>query len=131
MAGMSIKTADADFDLVSSDGFLVTRKDAAGVSTGAPIFEIPIKSRSAYWRYKNNKGEKIVVHTDLKDFLDPYDDRILISKKPQSITQSFFLLRNIDNTAAKYVPNPINDGIERDLSKQLYFNVIVPKSDHF
>ena len=133
MAGISIKTTDTDFDLLSADGFLVTRSDATGVEKEAPIFEIPIKSRSAYWRYKNNKDEKILYHNDLKDFLDKdgVDDLILISKKPQSITQSFLLLRNVDNTATQYVPNPINYSIQRDLSKRLCFNIIVPKSDHF
>lgn len=131
MAAVSIKTGDTDFDLVDADGFLIIRKNAAGVLTEAPIFEIPIKSRSAYWRYKNNKGEKIVLHGDLIDFLDKDGERILISKKPQPVAQSFLLLRNVDNTAAKYVPNPINYSIERDSSERLCFNVVVPKSDHF
>ena len=131
MAAIHIKTRDTDFDLLYRDGFLVKREDAAGILTEAPLFEIPIKSRAAYWRYSNNKQEKMILHSDLIDFLDKDGDSILISKKPQSITQSFLLLRNVDNTATKYLPNPINYNIQRDSSQRLCFNVIVPKSDHF
>ena len=131
MAGISIKTSNTDFDLFSNDGYLVKRRDAAGVWTEAPIFEIPVKSRFVYWRYINNQGNKIQsVVADLNGYLN-LEDGMLLSKKPRSVSQSFVLLQKEGSTAMRYVPNPIDYNVKRDTKQRLCFDIMVPQSDHF
>jgi hypothetical protein len=118
------------FNLFATDGFLVARKDPLGSWTPAPVFEIPVKSRLAYWRYINNKGNELNVSLQLTDYLNK-EGKVLVTKKPRSLSRSWFFLRKEASTDTAYVPNPISDELRMEPDRRLFYDVMVPQSELF
>ncbi|MFT3910797.1 MAG: hypothetical protein QM737_15375 [Ferruginibacter sp.] len=129
MVGLHPKTASKDFELLTEEGYL--KRFLLGTESRAPLFEIPVKSRSAYWRYINNRGKKLQLAGELNGYLEEDDALNLISLKPGVITQSFFLMENNTGSATKYVPNPVNYDIKKDKKNRLCYDIIVQQSDLF
>jgi hypothetical protein len=132
MVSVQPATLNTDFDLFSNEGYLKKSKDAAGIWTDDLVFEIPIKSRFVYWRYINNQGKKLVIDptTDIPNYLFEYDSNLL-TIRPRSITQSFFLLKEEGGTAEKYFPNPVPYNLKQDDKDRLCYDVMVPVSVNF
>ena len=131
MVSVQPKTFDTDFDLFSYDGYLKKMQDAAGVWTDDLVFEIPVKSRFVYWRYINNKEKKLVINDPTVGlYLSEYEDKLL-TKRPVSITQSFFSLKEAGGTGEKYFPNPVPGDLKKDDKDRLCYDVMVPVSDNF
>jgi len=124
------KVTNSAFNLFASDGFLIRRKNAAGIWTDAPVFEIFIKSRFNYWRYINDTSQELDLIPALADYLFK-EDKILLTKKPRSISKSYFLLEKEGTTDTIYVPNPVSYDLKKDTKGRLCFDVIVPQSDLF
>jgi hypothetical protein len=118
------------FNLFANDDFLITRKDSLGVWTPAPVFEIPVKSRLAYWRYINNKGKELNISLELTDYLNK-EGKVLVTKKPRSLSRSWFFLRKEASTDTAYVPNPIATELKIEPDRRLFYDIMVPQSDLF
>ncbi|MDQ6890409.1 MAG: hypothetical protein M3Z56_09065 [Bacteroidota bacterium] len=121
---------NASFDLFGTDGFLIKRKSAAGVWNEAPIFEIPIKSRFTFWRFKNVKGKELKLSAPLIDYLFKEDNNLL-SIIPRSISNSYFKLPKQGSTDTKYFPGPVDFAITKDEKARICFDIMVPESDLF
>ena len=118
------------FDLLAADGFLKKRKNSLGVWEEAPVFEIPIKSRFCFWRYKNDLKSELDIIPALSGFVTKIGD-VLVTNKPKSIALSYFLVSNDTNTATKYLPNPVDYEIRQDDKGRFCFDIVVPESDLF
>ena len=121
---------NASFNLLGIDGFLIKRKSPAGVWTDAPIFEIPIKSRFTFWRFKNVKGKELKLDPSLTNYLFK-EDKNLLSIQPRSISNSYFKLHEQGSANTKYFPGPVNFEIAKDEKERICFDIMVPESALF
>lgn len=126
----NLSPQDVEFKLFDNEGYLIKRNTANGNSVNAPVFEIPLKSRSAFWRYTNNRDQKLKPDGPLADYVDEADDA-LVSKEPKAISQSDFKLRKPGTGDTVYVPNPTALELKSDNTGRLYFDIVVPASDLF
>jgi hypothetical protein len=117
-----------DFRLIDDDGFIIKRKTTAG-DIPHPVFEIPIKSRSAFWRFFNDRDKELKLTPDLQDYLEK-DNKVLITKRPRSIARDYFLLPNDLNNQKKYLPNPESYMLNRHKDR-ICFDIRVPESALF
>lgn len=120
----------AAFNLIGSDGFLIKRRSAAGIWDQAPIFEIPIKSRFTYWRFRNVRGKELKLDPLLTDYLFK-EGKNLLSIQPRSVSNSYFKLHKQGSTDTKYFPGPVNYNISKDNKERICFDIMVPESDLF
>lgn len=121
---------NASFNLMAIDGFLIKRKSPTTGWTEAPIFEIPIKSRFTFWRFKNVKGKELKLDPSLTNYLFK-ENKNLLSIQPRSISNSYFKLHEQGSTNTKYFPGPVNFEIAKDEKERICFDIIVPESDLF
>ena len=121
---------NAAFNLFANDGFIFRRKDPMGVWSPAPIFEVPVKSRLAYWRYINNKGRELNISAGYNNYLDK-EGKVLVTKAPRSLSKAWFLLREEGAPNTTYAPNPIDPTIMLEKDKRAFFDIRVPDSDPF
>jgi hypothetical protein len=118
------------FSIYNSDGYLIRRKDGTGAVVSAPIFEIPVKSRLTYWRFRHDKARELLVSSTLNDYLVKEGD-VLVTKKPRSLSRSWFFLRKDGSPDAEYVPSPVSLDLKIEPDRRLFFEVVVPQSDLF
>jgi hypothetical protein len=124
------KVTNSSFNLFGTDGFLIKRRSPANVWTEAPIFEIPVKSRFAFWRFRNMNGKELKLDPSLTDYLFK-DDINLLSLQPNSISNSYYKLPRQGSTDTKYFPGPVNFQIAKDEKERICFDIMVPVSDLF
>jgi hypothetical protein len=122
--------SDSAFNLLASDGFIVRRKDGLGVWTPAPMFEIAVKSRLAYWRFVHNRGKELKISAPLTGYVDK-EGNDLVTRIPRAAARSWFLLNKELSTDTQYVPNPVSPEIKIEPDRRLMFDIVVPKSDLF
>ncbi len=130
VADINITGSDSDFNLLDEDGFLWKRKNPLGVWDEAPVFEIPVKSRFAFWRYINDRGKELKLTPELDDYLVK-DEGALLSKQPRRLTKSYFLFPDDAATQTRFLPNGIDQGFKLDSKSRVCYNVPVPKSELF
>jgi len=118
------------FNLLSGDGYLFRRRNPSGVWSNAPVFEIPFKGRSAFWKYRNNKGNSIQFNPDLNGYLRP-EEGFLISPKPLPVSRYHFVMHKDGSTDTKYIPNPVEYNLIKDASGRFCFDILVPDSKLF
>ena len=121
---------NASFNLFGTDGFLIKRKSPTAIWTEAPIFEIPIKSRFAFRRFKNVKGKELKLDPSLNGYLFK-QDKNLLSIQPNSISNSYFKLPKQGSADTKYFPGPVNFDIAKDEKERICFDIMVPESELF
>lgn len=125
---IKLNPTGAPYRVIENDGFIVKRKTPGG-DIPHPVFEIPVRSRTAFWRYLNDRDKELKLIDDLKDFLEK-ENKTLITKRPRSIARDYFLLQNDLNNLKKYLPNPetymlsYHDG-------RICFDIRVPESTLF
>jgi len=122
------QVADSGLHLIDNDGLLITRKAADGSIVPAPIFEIRIKSRFAFWRYINNKSEPILDNPALHPFMD-YDASKGLFETRKMINASYTPVEF--SGAGMYFPNPGRGNFLRSDAQRTYADVIVSKSETF
>jgi hypothetical protein len=127
---MRMTVTNGAFNLFANDGFLFRRRDALGNWLPAPVFEIPVKSRLAYWRYLNNKGKDLNVSAGLTNYVDK-EGTALVTKTPRSLARSWFFLREEGSTNTTYAPNPDNPLLKIETDRRSFFDIRVPDSDLF
>lgn len=122
---------NTNYNLISSDGYIIQRRDPSGVWTNAPVFEIPVKSRSCNFRYLNNNGKALTItNPALNDFLRE-ENKALISLNPVPLCRYYFLVTDTGGLTKKYLPNPTTYDLKKDDLKRIYFDIMVPESDLF
>jgi hypothetical protein len=126
---MKIDPPQAAFRLLDNDGLLIKRATPAG-DIDHPVFEIPVKSRSAYWRFINDRNKELKLITDLEDYLLK-EEKILITKRPRPVSRDYFNLTKDGSNAKKYVPNPSSYMLTRDAKDRVCFDIRIPESALF
>jgi len=124
------RVANSLFNLITDEGQIVQRKDPMGVVTGAPVFEIPFKSRFGNFRYINNNGLELELDPSLNNFLYK-EGKALISQIPVSLCRYYFMVSDNNASSTKFMPNPRSYEIKKDDSGRIYFDIMVPESDLF
>lgn len=130
--GLRMSKGAGDYDIFSPDNFIKRRKDSLGVWTNAPVFEIPVKSRFAYWRFISNKGAALDISPSLVGFVKVEGDAIE-TLTPRSLAMySFLIHKDVPPlTDTVYVPNPDVPGIKIGNDGRLFYEVRVPNSELF
>ena len=118
------------YNLIANDGGIIQRRDAMGVWTGAPVFEIPVKSRFGNFRYINNNGRELKLNPLFNNFLYK-ENKMLISQVPVSLCKYYFLVPENSGSVTRYFPNPKTYDIKKDNFQRIYFDIMVPESDMF
>ncbi len=124
------KNANSAFNLVDSSGFIARRKNALGIWTEAPVFEIMLKSRLGHFRYLNNKGRQLALNPSLQNFL-AQENGALISRMPVSLSHYYSMVPDSGSSTTRYLPQPVNYDMKKDSSQRIFFDVFVPESDLF
>lgn len=118
-----------EFRLLDSTGYLKTKKLSSGKWEPAPVFEIGMKSRLLFWRYKNDKLRKLLVSTETTDFADVLNNDLVV-KQPRSISYIPSMFKAADNTY-HHLPNPdYYDTISSENGK-LFLDIAVSESKMF
>lgn len=127
---IGVASTNTAFNLFANDGFIFRRKSALGVWSPSPVFEIPVKSRLAYWRFINSRGKALDVSVPLTDYLNK-ENKVLVTKKPRSLSKSCFFLRKEGSSDTVYVPNPVSSEFKLENDRRLFFDIRVPQSELF
>lgn len=123
------QSGPSDFNLFDSSGFLALRLDNNRSEINLPVFEIWLKSRFSFWRYKNNKGKSIKQKTDLDLFFD-YEEGRYISKTLRHATYVPTEFKAA-GPGFRFFPNPVSyDSVVRE-TKRVYTDILVPHSTTF
>jgi hypothetical protein len=99
-----IKPMSANFHLLDASGHLFTRILPAGTKQPAPVFELWMKSKSAFWQYANNRQRKFKLTPTTQDLLAD-NAGVLVSKNPIHMTYTPINLKKPDNSF-QFLPNP-------------------------
>ncbi|MBL7697828.1 MAG: hypothetical protein JNK79_06700, partial [Chitinophagaceae bacterium] len=118
------------FNLLATDGFLFKRRNPLGGWSNAPVFEIPFKGRSAFWKYRNDKGKNIQFNPDLNGYLAA-ENGFLISSRPLAVSKYHSVLHKDGSTDTKYLPNPVEYNLKKDSTSRFCFDILVPDSKLF
>jgi hypothetical protein len=124
------RVADPLYDLLDDDGLLKTRKHPDGTIDLAPVFEVRIKSRFAFWRYRNTKNEKILDNVALHPFLS-YDAANGFMETNKMLNASYTPIEFSNMGTTQYLPNPDADSPLNSELQRVYTDIRVPKSDLF
>ena len=119
-----------NFNLLANDGFLFRRRDPLGAWADAPVFEIPVKSRLAYWRFIHNRGKELDVSAPLTGYVGK-EGNVLVTLTPRATSRSWFSLSKEMPAGTQYVPNPLDPEIKLEADRRLFFEVVVPECDLF
>ena len=130
MLSINTTSTNPDFNLFAPDGFLIKRKDSFGVFTPAPVFEIPVKSRFAYWRFINERGRELKISAPLIDYVNK-EGTVLVTKEPRSLAKHWFFLRRLSPPGNLYVPNPDTYDLRIEEDRRFFYNIYVPQSALF
>lgn len=124
-----IKPTSANFHLLDASGHLFTRILPAGTKQPAPVFELWMKSKSAFWQYANNRQRKFKLTLATQDLLAD-NSGVLVSKNPVPMTYTPVNLKKPDNSF-QFLPNPDPTlDVKREGTK-LFLNIQVPASNLF
>jgi hypothetical protein len=124
-----IKPAVANFHLLDGSGHLITRILPGNIKEPAPIFELWMKSKSAYWQYSNNRQKKFKLTPVTQDLLND-NSGILVSKKPIPMSFTPVKLKKPDNSF-QALPNPEpGKEVQRD-GNRILLDMKVPQSNLF
>jgi hypothetical protein len=118
------------YRLLDDEGMLFQGINASGDAMLTPQFEIRIKSRLTFWRYRNNNRKKIKANSSL----DPY----LFHDASKGVMETI-TLRNAtyvptifkDGSNSKYLPNPSSFELLGSEGQRMYTEVSVPRSNMF
>ncbi|HYF32549.1 MAG TPA: hypothetical protein VD993_15600 [Chitinophagaceae bacterium] len=124
------RVTDPLFHLLDNSGLLITRKNADGTTVPAPVFEIRIKSRFAFWRYVHNKNKKLQDNAALHPFL-VYDAARGLMETIEMQNASYTPVEFSHLGATQYLPNPDIDTPLKIELQRLYTDIRVPESDLF
>lgn len=109
-------SANPGFSLFDFDGSL---------KPAFPVFEIRLKSRVTYWRYRSNSGLRFKTSPKTNPFLVA-DNGTLKTRKPVVMTASPLEFRDPNPAIASvYLPNPADQSLKTDPGGILYSDIYV------
>ena len=124
-----VKPTSANFDLLDASGNLFTRILPDGTKQPAPVFELWMKSKLAYWQYAHNLRKKFKLTPATQDLLAD-NSGVLVSKNPVPMSYTPVKLKKPDNSF-QVLPNPDPDlEVKRDGNK-IFLNMQLPASTLF
>jgi hypothetical protein len=124
-----VKTAG--YNLLDDSGYLLTQISSAGNITAAPIFEIRIKSRPAYWRYINDKNQTFdttSIPTSILTSLNSGENLVTVSTRIATATPTMF---ETGANSFENLPNPDPSCLLMVENGQFFKDILVPESDLF
>lgn len=124
-----VKPAVAAFRLLDASGNLLTRINAAGIRQPAPVFELWMKSKSAFWQYANNRQRKFKLTPATQDLLAD-NSGVLVSKNPIPMTYTPVNLKKPDNSF-QFLPNPEPAMQAKREGNKIFLNMQVAASNLF
>lgn len=127
---IGVSAGEAPFQLLAADGYLFSRRDASGTLTPAPVFEIPVTSRFAFWRFRNYHGHELDVSAPLSDFVNK-EQSALVTRKPRALAKHWFNLKNLVPPGSVYVPNPDSEQLIPESDRRIFYDIRVPQSALF
>jgi hypothetical protein len=126
---LGVQTTNTLFDLIDSNGFLKTRILPDSTKQPPPVFELWMKSRLAYWKYRNNRQRKIKLTIDTQEVLSDTSG-VLVTQQPLFLTYTPVLLKKPDNSFL-YLPNPMPGDLVRREGTKFMQEIVVPESKMF
>ncbi len=91
-----------------------------------PVFEIRLKSRVTYWRYRSNNGIRFKTSPRTNPYLVA-DNGSLRTRKPVVMAASPLEFRDTNPAIASvYLPNPADQSLKTDSGGILYSDIYVP-----
>jgi hypothetical protein len=124
-----IKPISSAFNLLDASGNLFTRILSNGDIQPAPVFELWMKSKSAFWQYANNRQRKFKIIPATQDLLAD-DSGVLVSKNPINMSYTPVNLKKPDNSF-QFLPNPDPDLEVKRMGNKIFLNMQVPASNLF
>jgi hypothetical protein len=124
-----VKPTSANFHLLDASGHLFTRILPAGTKQPAPVFELWMKSKSAFWQYANNRQRKFKITPVTQDLLAD-NSGVLVSKNPIPMSYTPINLKKPDNSF-QFLPNPDPTLAVKREGNKLLLNMQVPASNLF
>jgi hypothetical protein len=118
------------FNLLDNEGDLFTRITSTGTRIEAPVFEVRVKSRLAYWWYRsNNNSSNLTISATTQDFLSNASG-VLKTNKPRTTTYGPTLFTT-DGSNFQNLPNPGSEALLKEDAGLFYKDVFVGQSDMF
>ncbi|MGZ5286050.1 MAG: hypothetical protein ACXWB9_02650 [Flavisolibacter sp.] len=129
MIDLVIKPASANFHLLDAGGRLFTRILPGGIKQPAPLFELWMKSKSAFWQYANNRQRKFKLTPATTDLLAD-NAGVLVSKNPIHMSYTPVNLKKPDSSF-QLLPNPDPELDVSRVGDKFILNMQVPDSNLF
>jgi hypothetical protein len=107
-----------------NSGFALFDPDGS-LKPAFPVFEIRLKSRVTYWRYRSNKGLRFKTSAKTSPYLVA-DNGSLITIKPVVMAASPLEFRDTNPAISSvYLPNPADQSLKTDPGGILYSDIYV------
>ncbi len=124
-----VKPANAAFQLLDGSGCLHTRIQPGGNRLPAPVFEVWMTSKLAYWQYVNNRQRKFKLTPQTTDLLAD-NSGVLETKNPIPMSYTPVSLKKPDNSF-QLLPNP-HPALDANYNQHKFFLTMqTPESSLF
>jgi hypothetical protein len=111
--------SDPAFRIIDEDGTLVRLPDGSH-----PVFEIRLKNRITYWRYRSTAGKKLEAKNKATGFLTAVDSGSqLVSKNSRSMQK--VPLQFVDGGDKIFLPNPSSSRIIPEQDGRIYSDIFI------
>ena len=111
--------SDPAFRIIEEDGTLVRLPDGSH-----PVFEIRLKNRITYWRYRSTAGKKLEAKNKATGFLTAVDSGSqLVSKNSRSMQN--VPLQFVDGGDKIFLPNPSTSRIVPEQDGRIYSDIFI------
>ena len=126
--------SNAAYNLYDAGGLITYRKKPDGTILPAPVFEVRVKSRSAFWRFINDRQGKLKVDAG-SSFLQRDGTNNLVSRLPRNasaLPAMFTVKDKFGNiTEEKFLPNPLSDERISIEGQKIFSDILVAQSTLF
>jgi hypothetical protein len=122
--------SNPDYNLLDTNGRLITQTQPDGTQTQHRVFEIRLKSRFTFWRYQNDEGNTLKTTPDLQIFLDLVGSE-LVTREPRFLTYRPSFFHNTNDNTYHFLPNPDSAALTEIDARQAFSNILVPESNLF
>lgn len=124
MIDLRFDELDSPYSLLDKDGFLKTHILANGTKIPHPVFEIRLKNRKTYWRYKKEGTFSQTEIDSTSQHLKVQSDA-LVSRKPKALTA---VLTQFHNGSSLTLPNPEQSSMKVEEDK-VYSDIFIHQSN--
>ena len=125
VVNLGFEEENSPYSLLDSQGFLKTKIEAGGQKISHPIFEIRLRNRRSYWRYKKNTDFTPAEIAATSSHLDVAATNLLVAKKPKALTETLVPFKN---GTSLLLPTPKTAGIRVENDK-IYSEIYINQSN--